>query len=63
MAINKTIKLFLKEKPELKKAKRGFPNIGKRADLKKFSNGVRQIEEAWGYYDIDLYIKFSYILL
>lgn len=55
MAINKTIKLFLKEKPELKKAKRGFPNIGKRADLKKFSNGVRQIEEAWGYYDIDLY--------
>lgn len=55
MSTNKTIKLFLKEKPELKKAKRGFPNIGKRADLKKFSNGVRQIEEAWGYYDIDLY--------
>lgn len=55
MTTNKTIKLFLKENPEFKKAKRGFPNIGKRADLKKFSTGVRNIEEAWGYYDIDLY--------
>lgn len=45
----------MEEHPELKEKKRGFPNLGKRQDKKEYSNGVKNIEEAWKFYDIELY--------
>ena len=35
--------------------KKGFPYIGKREDNKPFSKMVKDIEEAWHYYDDELY--------
>ena len=43
------------EHPEIEKFKFGFPNIGKRADNKPFSESVLDIEKAWHFYDSDLY--------
>ncbi len=36
-------------------SKRGFPYIGRRQDGKEFSNMVKSIEEAWYFYDYELY--------
>lgn len=49
------IKDLIKEHPEIEHIKKGFPNIGKRNDNLPFGNAVREIEEAWNFYDIDLY--------
>ena len=36
-------------------SKKGFPYIGRRNDKKEFSNMVKSIEEAWFFYDYELY--------
>ena len=41
--------------PEAKEKKEGFPNIGHRKDRLPFSDTVRKIEEAWYFYDTELY--------
>ena len=35
--------------------KKGFPYIGKRQDNKMFSSMVKNIEEAWYFYDYELF--------
>ena len=55
MKTSNIIKSLIVEHPEIEKAKKGFPNIGKRNDKKEFSSAVKKIEEAWYYYDTDLY--------
>ena len=46
---------LIQEHPEIKEEKKGFPNIGKREDGLPFGNAVQKIEEAWYFYDSDLY--------
>ena len=41
--------------PEAKHKKQGFPNIGNRRDQLPFSEAVQKIEEAWYFYDTELY--------
>lgn len=53
--MNKSINKLVQENKNVKNKKPGFPNIGKRPDGKEFSNAVKKIEEAWYFYDIDLY--------
>ncbi len=49
------IKDFICEHPEVESFKEGFPNIGKREDSLPFGAAVHSIEEAWHFYDVDLY--------
>lgn len=53
--MNNIIDILEKEYPTTKTKKRGFPNIGKRADGRGFSNSVKEIEKAWYFYDTELY--------
>ena len=46
---------LLKDHPEVIKGKPGFPNIGCRRDKNPFSKDVQKIEEAWYFYDTELY--------
>lgn len=41
--------------PEAKNKKEGFPNVGCRLDKRPFSDPVKKIEEAWYFYDTELY--------
>ena len=41
--------------PEAEKSKKGFPSIGCRRDKLPFSTAVKKIEEAWYFYDTELY--------
>lgn len=52
---NNIIRELIKEHPEIEHFKKGFPNIGKRADNKPFGAAVKEIETAWKFYDTDLY--------
>ena len=53
--MSKIIEDFIHEHPEIAKEKRGFPNLGKRKDGKLYSEAARKIEEAWDFYDCELY--------
>lgn len=53
--MNKIISDFVKENPQIKEEKRGFPNLGKRKDGQQYSNALRKIEKAWIFYDYELY--------
>jgi len=53
--MKKSIKLLIKEKPYIISKKPGFPNIGLREDKNEYSYSVKKIEEAWYFYDTDLY--------
>ena len=56
--MKKSIGKLIENNHKITKKKPGFPNIGKRQDKREFSDAVRKIEEAWYFYDTDLY-KFS----
>lgn len=43
------------EYPEIEHFKKGFPNIGSRADCSPFGEATSKICEAWEFYDKDLY--------
>lgn len=50
-----SINKLIKDNSKIQEKKLGFPNIGKRQDNKNFGDAVRKIEEAWYFYDTDLY--------
>ena len=51
---NDLLEEIIKEHPEIKYERKGFPNVGHRADKEKFGKAVSEIEEAWYYYDIGI---------
>lgn len=49
------IEEFIENNPQIKEEKKGFPNLGDRRDNKEYSVSLKKIEQAWYFYDFELY--------